>query len=426
MNSTLKKIGPSQIEVFVELVKEDLDKYVAAAENELSKDIEMDGFRKGKVPKDILRDKLGAEKILESAMQVAIKSSLAEIVKEQKLDVLDTSDFKINENTPKKLTYQVSLTVFPEVKLGDFSSLKLKPKEVIVSKKEIDDTLETVKASRANLLEKSGPAETGDRVEVDFEVSMGDKILEDGVSKNHPLIIGGKNFMPGFEENLVGMKKSEEKKFSLKAPEDYFKKDIAGQKLDFTVKLNDVKSVQMPELNDDFAKNVGRFDNLKQLLDNIEEGIRQEKVRGERQRARLEILGHIIKVSQIEIPKVMVDRQLDVMVQSFDENLHKNGLEIGPYLAHLGKTQDDLKRDWEKEAEKQVKITLVLHKIAKDRNIAVSPEELEKQTNIIVQEMILREGVDIKNLNIEAIREGIAASILNEKTLQSLEQSCSA
>jgi len=426
MNSTLKKIGPGQVEVFVELVKEDLDKYVAAAENELSESIEMDGFRKGKVPKDILRDKLGVEKILESAMQVAIKSSLAEIVKEQKLDVLDTSDFKINENTPKKLTYQVLLTVFPEVKLGDFSDLKLKPREAIVSQKDIDDTLETIKASRANLLGKSGPAETGDRVEVDFEVSMDSKILEGGVSKNHPLIIGGKNFMPGFEENLVGMNKGEEKKFSLIAPKDYFKKDIAGHKLDFIVKLNDIKSVQMPELNDDFAKNVGRFDNLKQLLGNIEEGIKQEKIQKEKQRVRLEILGHIIKISQIEIPKIMIDRQLDIMIQSFDENLHKNGLEMGPYLAHLGKTQDDLKKDWEKEAEKQVKITLILHKIAKDRNIAVSPEELEKQTNIIIQEMILREGVDIKNINIEAIRESIALSALNEKTLQFLEQSCSA
>jgi len=426
MNSTLKKIGVGQVEVFVELVKEDLDKYVAVAENKLSESIEMDGFRKGKVPRDILRDKLGTEKILESAMEVAIKSSLAEIVKEQKLDVLDTSDFKINENTPKKLTYQVLLTIFPEVKLGNFSDLRLKPKEVVISQKEIDDTLNTIKASRANLSEKSGPAGVGDRVEVDFEVSMRGKILEGGVSKNHPLIIGGKNFMPGFEENLVGMEKGEEKKFSLVAPKDYFKKEIAGQELDFVVKLNDVKNVQMPELNDDFVKNLGKFDNLKQFINSIEEGIRQEKIQKEKQRVRLEILGHIIKISQIEVPKIMIDRQLDIMIQSFDENLHKNGLEIGLYLAHLGKTQDDLKKDWEKEAEKQVKITLVIHKVAKDRNIAVSPEELEKQTNAVIQEMILREGVDIKNLNIDAIREGVAASTLNEKTLQFLEQSCSA
>src|SRR3990167_5740449 len=152
--------------------------------------------------------------------------------------------------------------------------------------------MDTVKASRSIFHDKDGMVENGDRVEVDFEVRHEGQILEGGISKNHPLIIGGKNFIPGFEDNLLGMKKDENRAFSLVAPKDYYIKKIAGQKLDFTVKINNIKSVELPKVDDEFVKSLGNFQNLNQLIDSIKDGITEEKKLKEKQRIRLEIIDY--------------------------------------------------------------------------------------------------------------------------------------
>src|SRR3990167_149561 len=259
MNHTLKKIDQDQAELTVELIKDDLKIYIDRTESEIGKDLQLDGFRKGKAPKDLLKKNLDAKQVLEYALDLAMKDSLAKTIEKEKLDILNASNLEIKENTPEKLIYKVMLTLFPEIKIQDFSKLKVAKQEIQVEQKDVDGTLETIKASRSILHDKEGTVENGDRVEVDFEVRHNGQILEGGISKNHPLTIGGKNFIPGFEDNLVGMKKDEEKTFSLISPKDYYVKKIAGQKLDFTVKVVSVKSVDLPKVDDEFAKGLGKF-----------------------------------------------------------------------------------------------------------------------------------------------------------------------
>ena len=425
MNHTLKKIDQNQTELVIELDRNDLKSYIDKVESEMGKGLQLDGFRKGKVPKDLLKKNLDAKQVLESALDLAMRDSLAKTTDKEKLDVLNASSLEIKENTPEKLIYKVMLTLFPEIKIQDFSKLKVAKQEIQVEQKDVDGTLETIKASRSILHDKEGTVENGDRVEVDFEVRHNGQMLEGGISKNHPLTIGGKNFIPGFEDNLVGMKKDEERSFSLVSPKDYYVKKIAGQKLDFTVKVVSVKSVELPKVDDEFAKSLGNFRNLNQLMDSIKEGIVEEKKLKEKQRVRLEIINHIIKNSSILIPEILVNQQLDSMINNLDKDLHANGMELSLYLVQMGKTQDDLKKQWRDEAEKQVKIVMILHKIAKDNKISASQEEVEETLATTVQSMVTKGEVDKMSLDVEGLRNNISSRIINDRVFDFLEKTCS-
>ena len=425
MNHTLKKIDQNQTELVVELAKDDLKEYINRTESEIGKDFQLDGFRKGKVPKDLLKKNLDTKQVLESALDLAMKDSLAKTIEKEKLDVLNVSKLEVKENTSEKLVYKVILTLFPEIKIQDFSKLKVVRRDIQVEQKDIDDTLETIKASRSILRDKDGTVQSGDRVEVDFEVRHNGQMLEGGISKNHPLIIGGKNFIPGFEDNLLEMKKDDSKIFSLVAPNDYYVKKIAGQKLDFTVKVNNIKSVELPKVDDEFVKSLGNFQNLNQLMDSIKDGITEEKKLKEKQRVRLEIVNHLVENSSIVIPEILINQQLDSMISNLDSDLHANGMEIGLYLAQMGKTQDDLRSQWRDEAEKQVKIVMILHKIAKDNNISASHEEVDETLSTNVQSMIMKGEVDKTNLDMDGLRNNISGRITNERVLDFLERTCS-
>ncbi len=425
MKSELKKHNDGQAELTVELTKDDLKKYINEAENEVGRDLQIDGFRKGKVPKDLLKKHTDPNQIRELALQVALRDSLDKTIADEHLDALSVGKLDIKENSADKLIYKVQLVLSPEFLMPDISKIKIERKKIEVDQKEIDETVEAVRASRAKLVDKDEPAQTGDRVEIDFEVKSDGKIIEGGTSKNHPLIIGGKNFIPGFEDQLVGMAKGEEKLFSLNAPVDYFQKSIAGKKLDFTVKIIDIKKVQLPELNDDFAVSLGKFKNSNELLANLKDSIQQEKEMKEKQRIRLEILGKMIDSSDIKTPELMIEHQLEDMMRGLDNDLHNNGMELGPYLAHIGKTQEELKKSWRNEAEKQVKMALVLHKIVKDKKIVVSTSEIEEALNFTVQSLMLRGGIEKPtDLDIESMREDISSKLINEKALDFLEKSC--
>ena len=413
----------SIVELTIELGKEDLVGYVKETEESLAKELELPGFRKGKAPLDKVREKVGAAVILESALQAAIQGSLAKVIAEQHLDVLEASQLNVKENSPERLVYTVDLQLFPSASLPSLGTIKIGRKEVQVESNEIDKTLETLRASRAILNGKSGVAEKGDRVEVDFEIRSGGSVITDGISKNHPIIIGHGHFIPGFEEQLVGMKKGEHKSFSLEAPADFANKEIAGKKLDFEVTMNDIKSVALPELNDDFAKTLGKFDNLDQLIMNLKDSLLQEKQDKEQQRMRLEIMNAIMDKSECAVPESMVVGQIDSMIKNFDQDLHRHDMELGLYLSKLGKTQEDLRKEWRNEAERQVKMALVLHAVIKEQNISVTPEEVNQAAESLVQSAILR-GQGSEQLDLERIKSTLRSQMLNEKTFEFLERSC--
>lgn len=424
MNSSLKKIGSNKYELTVDLGREELSSYIKKAEKAITDEVRIDGFRKGKAPKDIIRKEVGDQYILEQALDIAVQDSLAKTLNEKKLEVLEVSGLNVKENSASKLMYSIQVVTFPDIELPKISDIRVKDREVSVGQKELADALDFLRKSRAKLVVKDGAVEKGDRVEIDFEVTSDGLPVEDGVSKNHPLIIGDNQFIPGFEDQLVGMKKNESKTFSLNASVDYFHKSVAGKKLDFSVRIVTVQSVDKQNLDDDFAKSLGRFQKLEELEDNIRNGILEEKKVKEKQRLRLEILARIFEKSKIELPAEMVDVKVNEMITGFDNELHAKGMELSFYLAHLGKNENDLRKDWRPEAERQVGYALLLRKIAKVNNLSPSKEEIEEEANRVAQTMVMRGQVNSENLNLETLKEAIEGDLTNEKVFKILEDSC--
>lgn len=424
MNASLKKISSNKYELTVDLGHEELSGYVKKAEKLITDQVRVDGFRKGKVPKDIIRKEVGDQYILEQALDIAVQDSLAKTINDKKLEVLEVSGLKVKENSASKLLYSIQVVTFPDIELPKIADIKIKTRKISVESKEIADALDFLRTSRAKLVSKEGVAEKGDRVEVDFEVTSGGLPVEDGVSKSHPLVIGDNKFIPGFEDHLIGMRKEDNKKFSLKAPTDYFHKSIAGRLLDFSVTVVNVQSVNRQDLDDDFAKSLGKFQKLQELEDNIRDGIFEEKKIKEKQRLRLEILARIFEKSKLDIPAEMVDGKVNEMIAGFDNELHAKGMELSFYLAHLGKNETDLRKDWRPEAERQVGYALILRKIAKTNRLDPSKEEIEEEANRVAQTMVMRGQVNPENLNSETLKEAIEGDLINERVFKMLEDSC--
>ncbi len=424
MTSTNKRIDADHIELAVELGRDELAEYVRLAEDAHGQELSIDGFRPGKAPREKVRQHVGEAQILETALQTAVQQSLAKVVAEQKLDVIEATDLSVKENTPEKLVYTVNLHVFPEVVLPSLKDIKVSRREIVVEPKEVDDALETVKASRAILNDTDEAAAKGDRLEVDFEVKEKGVLIEDGASSNHPVVIGKENFIPGFEDQLIGLKKGETKEFSLTAPKDFANKTIAGKKLDFSVTIKDIKKVTLPELTDEFAKSLGKFENLDQLMLNLRDGLTEEKKEKENQRVRLEVMNDLIDKSKCTAAPSMIEDQLTSMMQNFEQDLHRHNMELSLYLAKIGKTQEDIKKEWKPEAERQVKMALILHAVARQNNIEVTKEETDAALESLIQSTMLRDGATKPNLDMDRMRTSIQSRLFNEKVFQFLEATC--
>src|SRR3989344_5549405 len=420
MITKTKPAGVSQLELEVELNKEELKEYLEKASENLSQAISIAGFRPGKVPFEVLRKEIGDQKILEEALEIAVVSSLAKATQKEKLEVMASSELKILANTADQLCYSVKLMLYPEVKLGEYKNLKLHKKKVEVEESEIKEAIQYILKSRATYQDYTGPAENGYHLEIDFEVATDDQPIEGGKSENHPFVLGKGNFIPGFEEQLLGLKKGEAKEFSLEAPKDYYQKNLAGKRLDFKIKVKSVKTVTVPELNNDFIKSLGHFESEEELRKNIIEGIRAEKEQKETEHFRIEILNKVDVGSKIEVPEKIVEQQLDAMITNFDHNLHAQGMELSLYLAHLKKSQDDLRKEWRGQAEKQIRQSLILRQVGRQEEIKVGEEEIEQAAGSLVMRYVAQ-GQDQSKVNIEEGKQQAGEAIFREKIFQFLE-----
>jgi trigger factor len=424
MEIKTKKLADSKVKLQVVLNKEELIDFVKEAEKLLANQIRVEGFRPGKVPHDLVRKNIGPEKIKEEALNIALRSSFSDAIAKEKFDVINQTDFKILKNTPECLEYEMILSIFPEVILGKYTGLDVEKNTISVTDGEIQKTLDELARMRAVTKPVERPAEKGDKVEVDFEIFQDGKLIDGGKSENHPLIIGEKQFIPGFEEEIIGLNSGDNKTFTIKTPADYHQKEIAGKEIKIELKLKKVEEYKIPEINDQFAINLGRFKSLQELKNNLKKSLEMEKENKEKERVRLEILNEIVKKSIMEIPSVLIDERLDSLIHEFDQELHEKDMELGLYLAHLKKTQDDLRKDWRPKAEAQVKMSLVARAIAKQEKISISDDEIEKEFAVLADHYT-RQGMleQLQQSDPISIKSRIKDVLLNEKVFDFLEKS---
>lgn len=422
MKIEIKTLAGSQKEIYTEVPQNEMEKYIEKATNEISKANAFDGFRKGKAPKNIVVHNIGMEKIFAEAVQKAMDDAYQKAVKDNRLIPIGHPQASIKKAAPgNELVFTLTMAILPDVKLGDYKKVKGKAVSKKTENADVDNELKTLQKKRAKYITKNEAASIGDRVEVDFESRLNGAKLEGGESKNHPVLIGNGMFVPGFEENLIGMKQGEEKEFSLVFPKEYYKKDLAEKNVNFKVAMKIVQKVELPELNDDFAKSIGKFADLENLKRSIKEGIDMEANLKAKEENRKELLKQIVNTSATEIPEILVEAEKDNMVHDLENNVTHMGMDFDMYLKNVNTTIDKLKSEWTSQAKDKVKANLVISEIAKCEKISASDEEIEIKMNETLKYYPNEDEIR-KKIDLDKFKNYIAGTIINEKVFQVLEK----
>jgi len=399
------------------------------AASEVSQEIKIPGFRPGKAPRNLVEQKVGKGVLMNNAAEKAVKKSYVDFVKNEKLEVIGQPKVEIEEIEEKKdLKYKAQVAVMPEVKVKEEYKKEIKKinedfskKKPEVSEEEVKLELSKLANNRVKLVTVMREARNNDSVEIDFSVSIGGVPIENGNSKNHPLVLGKGVFIPGFEEAIIGMREGDEKEFELNFPSDYHKKDLAGQKALFKVKLNLVQERQTPEINDEFAASLGNFENLAAIEKNIKEGLEHEqehKLHDEKRGAYVE---EIIKATEADLPEILVHEEIHRMLHEFEAQLQPMGMTLDQYLANLKKDKEELEKDWEPQAEKRVVSALALKEVAKMEELEATSKEVEEEMNKVLQYYKNVKDIE-KNIDMERLYEYCKGIVENEKVFKMLEQ----
>jgi len=419
MKAKIKKLPKSEIEVEIEISPEEFDKFIEKATFELGKNLEVEGFRKEKIPKEIIEKEIGQERILKEAAEKAIKESYTKVIAENKIEVLGQPEIEILKAVQgNSFLFRIKTAVLPEIQLPDYKKIasEVKKKEIYVQEKEVEETLKWLQKSRAKFSQILRPCQTGDFVEIEYSCSL----IENGKIQKDGFILGQGHLIEGFEENLIGMRQGEEKEFSLEFPPRHFQNNLAGKTANFRTKMVSVKLVELPEINDQFAQSLGNFENLDSLKFSIREGIKLEKEFGESQRIRQEILEKIAQEIFWEIPKILINEEEKRMMENFKNTVkEKLGISFSEYLSKIGKTEDNLTNSFFLEAEKKIKNALILREISKKEGILASKEEVKEKIN-----ELLKNYPDVKKakeIDLEKLKSYYEEVIKSEKTLQFLE-----
>ena len=430
----ITRLPKSEIEIRVSVPWNDWKKYLDQAALDLSKDIKISGFRPGKAPKSMMEQRVGKDKILQEAAEKAIQKTYADILVEGKIDAIGAPKAEILKLAEgNNLEYKIITAVIPEVKIKLWKDeiKKINKKfstqggsasggKDTIKDEDVNKEITKIAESRAIFITVNREAKKGDSVSVDFKVLRDGAPIENGTSKNHTLVLGKGVFIPGFEENIIGMKEREEKKFNLKFPAEYHEKSLAGKEAEFEVKLNLVQERQVPEANDKFAKSLGKFENLEIFKKNIREGMEKEKEMQNKEKKRSEFLEELIKLAETELPEILVKSELSKMLQEFEIQLSQMGMNLEGFLSKMSKTQEDLEKEWKIQAEKRVKSALILEEIAKEQEIKVENKEVEEEMNKTIQYYKKEKDLE-KNIDLGRLYDYTKGVLINEKVFEYLE-----
>jgi len=386
MKIDVKNQPKSEILLTIELTDKELDKYKQQAVKTLSEKIKISGFRPGKVPADVMEKTIGKEKITQETLRYALPQSYFEAIKEKKIEVISRPEVKVLTEEPLK--YEAKVAVLPEVTVKEINSIKVAKKEVKVAEKDVKEAIEQLQKSFAVFKDHKRAVKKGDRVELDFcgYDEKGEKI-PNTESKNHPVVIGDKTFIPGFEEELIGLKKDEKKEFSLTFPKDYHKEDFQGKKVKFKVEVKRTEESILPELNEEFITKVtnGKKMTFKEFEKEVKDNLEKRQHQDLKTARENEFLGKLIEKSTLEVPEILVNEEIDFMIKDIKMDLAKKGMQFEDYLKAVKKKEEDLRKEMGKEAEKRVKLRIVLNHVFIEEKIEPNESEIEKHIEEILK-----------------------------------------
>lgn len=381
------------------------------------------GFRKGKVPRQIIEMNYGSEIFYEEAINIILPEAYNNAVVELGLEPVDQPEVDIEEiEKGKPILVKVDVAVKPEVTLGDYKSIEIEKIEYNVTDEHVEDELKSVQEMNARIIDAGDrPVENGDILTIDYAGFVGEEQFEGGTAENQQLEIGSGRFIPGFEEQLVGKNKGEEVEVNVTFPEEYHAEDLKGKEATFKVTIHEIKVKELPELDDEFAKDVSEFDTLEEYKASIREKLEKEFKDKEEIENENNLIEKVIESCEVDIPEAMIDSQLENELGEFDYRMRMQGLNLEQYLQITGSTEENLKDQLRPMAAKRVKGDLILEAIAKAENIQVSEEDMDKE----LEKMADSYKQENKEKFIEDMKKGdlsfLETAITNQKVIELLK-----
>lgn len=420
MKKELKKLENKNMQLTVELDAKEWEALVNEAYNKNKGKYKVEGFRKGKAPRKIIEKMYGTEIFYEDAITEGFNRVYMEVLsKDKSFEPIDGPEITIPRLDDKGITIVAEIPVMPEVKLGAYKGLKISTKAKAITEKDVEAELKRVQEQNARLVEKDKAVENGDIANIDFKGSIDGNYFEGGTAEGFDLTIGSHSFIDNFEDQLVGLKAGDKKDVIVTFPSDYQAEDLAGKEAKFECVVNSVKVRELPEINDALASDVSEFETLDEYKAHFKEHLAHHAEEDARVATENKILDKIVETSEVEVPEIMVTRELDAIMQDMEYRLMYQGATMDMYCQYLNTTVEKLREERKADALKSVKLRLALQEIMKAEKFDVTGKEIDEY----VENMAKRMGKPVdeykKNMSSERLNH-IGNEILMKKMLDFL------
>ena len=408
-----EKLEKSRVALTIETSAEEFEAAVNKAYLKMRGKINVPGFRVGKAPRKIIEKMYGAEVFYEEAVNIILPDAYEAAVKEQELDVVGYPEVELESCTKDGVVFKCTVAVYPEVKLGQYKGLEAPKAEVKVVAADVNARLKEMADRNSRLVSVERAVKKGDTADIDFEGFDNGVAFDGGKGENFDLEIGSGSFVPGFEEQLIGMKAGEEKDIDITFPENYTP-ELAGKPVVFHVKVNEVKVKELPAIDDEFAKDVSEFDTLKELKADIKKKMTAERTEAAQRAFEDVLMAKVAEGVEAEIPHEMVELQAERMMEQFKQQLAAQGIPFDQYLKMTGTTEADFRKQADGPAAEQVKMDLAVEAIIKAEGLEATDEDVENE----LKNMAEKYGMDLETVKKYLRPEDVKEQVIREKAVK--------
>ena len=345
------------------------------------KKVKVDGFRQGKCPRNVFEKKFGKESLYNDAIDSLLPTLYSEVLKDNNLEPVVQPSINIKNIDDNGVEIEFTIITAPIVKINKYKGLNVKKENIKVTKEEIDSEINRLRQQYAEIEIKDGKVENGDTVVIDFEGFKNDVPFEGGKGENYPLEIGSKTFIPSFEEALIGLKDGDTKDINLQFPEDYPSEELKGQDVVFKVKVHEVKTRVLPEINEEFFDDLGleNVNNIEDLEKHVKNDLKEKKEKNAENKLIDDLLEAVSKETEIDIPEELIHDEIHRILDMYNQRLQMQGLNLNQYLEFTKKSMEDIEKETEPEAKRNVTYRYMIEEISKLENIEIAEEELNKE-----------------------------------------------
>ena len=340
----------------------------------------IDGFRKGKAPRSIIERKYGEGIFFEDAINNLFSMNYPLALDQLDVDAIDHPKADFSElKKGEGFTVTINVTCYPEFEVKDYKGVEIETVNADVTDEDVEKELQNKAKVNARMVEVDRPAENGDTVLIDYEGWVGDEKFEGGTAERQPLKLGSGTFIPGFEEQLVGASKGEDRDVKVTFPEEYHAEELAGKEAVFKCKVHEIKEEELPEIDDDFVKDISDFDTLDEFKADLRSNLEKSAAAKAESQMKNSVIEKVFEANEIDIPDVMVESEIDSMMSEFDQQLRGQGMDLDTYFQYVGKTAEDFRKEVKEDAYKRVKTRMLISKIAEQENFEVSNDEINTE-----------------------------------------------